>query len=96
MVATFLDITQCQVILFNYEIGSNLIIILFAGLPNGGIPQEGGLFSDRRPGRRGRRHKGPTKLSDGKYPPLTSEKEDSNAGQPRYAQNSNGGCGIYC
>ncbi|KAK4427233.1 hypothetical protein Salat_1492200 [Sesamum alatum] len=59
-------------------------------LVNGGIPQEGGSFSDRRPGRRGRRQKGPTNFSDGKNQPLTSEKEDSNAGQPRYGQNSHG------
>ncbi|KAI3464006.1 hypothetical protein Pfo_020669 [Paulownia fortunei] len=63
--------------------------MLRSGLPNGGT-QEGGLISDRRSGRRGRRHKGPTKLSDGKYPPLTSEKEDTDAGQPRYGQNSDG------
>ncbi|KAL0421867.1 UNVERIFIED_CONTAM: hypothetical protein Slati_3209600 [Sesamum latifolium] len=61
-------------------------------LVNGGIPQEGGSFSDRRPGRRGRRQKGPTNLSNGKNQPLTSEKEDSNAGQPRYGQNSHGDC----
>ncbi|KAL0384988.1 UNVERIFIED_CONTAM: hypothetical protein Sradi_2893100 [Sesamum radiatum] len=59
-------------------------------LVNGGIPQEGGSFSDRRPGRRGRRQKGPTNLSNGKNQPLTSEKEDSNAGQLRYGQNSHG------
>ncbi|KAL3846004.1 hypothetical protein ACJIZ3_003407 [Penstemon smallii] len=63
-------------------------IMLRTGLPNGGIPQDGGLFSDRRPGRRGRRHKGPTKLNDGK--PQTSEKEDSDAGQPKLGQNSPG------
>ncbi|KAK4402333.1 hypothetical protein Sango_0974000 [Sesamum angolense] len=59
-------------------------------LVNGGIPQEGGSFSDRRPARRGRRQKGPTNLSNGKNQPLTSEKEDSNSGQPRYGQNSHG------
>ncbi|KAL6566178.1 hypothetical protein OROGR_001793 [Orobanche gracilis] len=54
--------------------------MLQSGLSNGGTSQEGAVFSDRHMGRRGRRHKGlTTKLSDGKYP-LTSEKEDSDAG----------------
>ncbi|CAA0836080.1 Ubiquitin carboxyl-terminal hydrolase-related protein [Striga hermonthica] len=64
--------------------------MLLSGLPNGGISQ-GAVSSDRRMGRRGRRSKGlTTKLSDGKCPPLTSEKEDSDAGQPRFEQISNG------
>ncbi|KAG8388657.1 hypothetical protein BUALT_Bualt02G0148100 [Buddleja alternifolia] len=64
--------------------------MLSTGLSNGGIQQEGGLFSDRRSGRRNRRHKGPTKLVDGKHQPPTSEKEDNDAGQTRCGQNSNG------
>ncbi|CAA0826632.1 Ubiquitin carboxyl-terminal hydrolase-related protein [Striga hermonthica] len=63
-----------------------------SGLPNGGIPQEGAVFSDRRMGRRGRRHKGLTsKLNDGKVPTATSEKEDSDAGQLRSGQISHDG-----
>ncbi|KAL8547318.1 hypothetical protein ACS0TY_006879 [Phlomoides rotata] len=64
--------------------------LLRSGLPNGGIPQEGGLFSDRRPGRRGKRHKGQTKPSDGKSPPLTSEKEDNASAQSKSGLNSHG------
>ncbi|KAK6153364.1 hypothetical protein DH2020_013003 [Rehmannia glutinosa] len=67
--------------------------VLRNGLPNGGIPQEGAVFSDRRTGRRGRRNKGLTKFSDGN-PPSTSEKEDNDAGQPRNGQNSHGDGGI--
>ncbi|XP_073159219.1 uncharacterized protein [Henckelia pumila] len=55
-------------------------------LENGDNPQDG-LFSDRRPGRRGRRHRGLTKLSDGKQPPLTTEKEDNDVGQSVPGQN---------
>ncbi|PIN12015.1 Ubiquitinyl hydrolase 1 [Handroanthus impetiginosus] len=58
------------------------------GLPNESIPQEGGLSSDRRPGRRGRRHKGPAKLINGKYPTPATEKEDCDSGQPRFGQTS--------
>ncbi|GER27122.1 ubiquitin carboxyl-terminal hydrolase-related protein [Striga asiatica] len=51
---------------------------------NGAMTRSGAVFSDRRMGRRGRRHKGLTsKLSDGKVPTATSEKEDSDAGQLR-------------
>ncbi|GFP80104.1 inactive ubiquitin carboxyl-terminal hydrolase 54 [Phtheirospermum japonicum] len=65
--------------------------VLQNGLPNGGISQEGTVFSDRRMGRRGRRNKGlTTKLSDGKYPPPSSEKEDGDVCQPKYGQNSPG------
>ncbi|KAL6549340.1 hypothetical protein OROHE_008457 [Orobanche hederae] len=64
--------------------------MLQSGLSNGGTSQEGAVFSDRRMGRRGRRHKGlTTRLSDGKYP-STPEKENSDAGQSRNGQKSNG------
>ncbi|XP_073035467.1 uncharacterized protein [Primulina eburnea] len=49
-------------------------------LENGDNPQDG-LFSDRRPGRRGRRHKGLAKFSDAKHTPLTTEIEDNDVGQ---------------
>ncbi|CAA2997770.1 Inactive ubiquitin carboxyl-terminal hydrolase 54 [Olea europaea subsp. europaea] len=52
-------------------------------LDNGGIPKDGGLTSDRSSRRRGRRQKTPTRLSDGKYRPLSSEKENTEVGQPR-------------
>ncbi|KAL3655313.1 hypothetical protein CASFOL_001099 [Castilleja foliolosa] len=65
--------------------------VLQNGLPNGGISQEGPVLSDRRMGRRGRRNKGlTTKLSDGKYPAPSSEKEDGDVCNPRYGQNSPG------
>ncbi|KAL3617995.1 hypothetical protein CASFOL_038316 [Castilleja foliolosa] len=65
--------------------------VLQNGFPNGFISQEGPAFSDRRMGRRGRRNKGlTTKLSDGKYPPPSSEKEDGDACQHRHGQNSPG------
>ncbi|KAH6837431.1 Ubiquitin carboxyl-terminal hydrolase-related protein [Perilla frutescens var. hirtella] len=60
------------------------------GLPNGAIPQEGVLSSERRSGKRGKRHKGLNKPSDRKSPPLTSEKEDNASVQPRHEQNSHG------
>ncbi|XP_011071732.1 uncharacterized protein LOC105157124 isoform X1 [Sesamum indicum] len=64
--------------------------VLRTGLPNESIVEDGGLFSDRRTGRRSRRHKGPTKLGDGKYAPLTPDKQDSDPGQPRFGQNPRG------
>ncbi|KAL8042153.1 hypothetical protein ABFX02_09G032600 [Erythranthe guttata] len=63
--------------------------VLKTGLPNEGIPQDGGFVSDQRSGRRGRRHKGPTKLGDVKYLPIP-EKKDADPGQPRTGQNSHG------
>ncbi|KAI3454607.1 hypothetical protein Pfo_011270 [Paulownia fortunei] len=63
---------------------------LRTGLPNEGIPSDDGFFPDQRSGRRGRRHKGPTKLGDGKYLPVTPDKKDSDPGQPRFGQNSHG------
>lgn len=57
--------------------------VMRSGLPNGAIPQEVVLFSERRLGKRGKRHKG-------KSPPLTSEKEDSAFVQPTHEQNSHG------
>ncbi|CAK9184755.1 unnamed protein product [Ilex paraguariensis] len=50
------------------------------GIPNGGIPEDGVLSSDRRTGRR-RRTKNTTKLIDGKYQPTPSEKENIEIGQ---------------
>ncbi|KAL0355930.1 UNVERIFIED_CONTAM: hypothetical protein Sradi_4039900 [Sesamum radiatum] len=64
--------------------------VLRTGLPNETIVEDGGLFSDRRTGRRSRRHKGSTKLGDGKYAPVTPDKEDSDPGQPRFGQNPHG------
>ncbi|KAL0342748.1 UNVERIFIED_CONTAM: hypothetical protein Scaly_1937400 [Sesamum calycinum] len=64
--------------------------VLRTGLPNESTVEDGGLFSDRRTGRRSRRHKGPTKLSDGKYAPVTPDKEDGDPGQPRFGQNPHG------
>ncbi|KZV56515.1 hypothetical protein F511_22346 [Dorcoceras hygrometricum] len=55
-------------------------------LENGDNPQDG-LFSDRRSGRRVRRHKGLAKLTDGNNPPLTTEREDNDAGQSVPGQN---------
>ncbi|KAK4437120.1 hypothetical protein Salat_0045900 [Sesamum alatum] len=65
-------------------------VVLRTGLPNESIVEDGGLFSDRRMGRRSRRHKGPTKLGEGKYAPVTPDKEDSDPGQPRFGQNPHG------
>ncbi|KAK4394563.1 hypothetical protein Sango_1610600 [Sesamum angolense] len=64
--------------------------VLRTGLPNESTVEDGGLFSDRRTGRRSRRHKGPTKLGDGKYAPVTPDKEDGYPGQPRFGQNPHG------
>ncbi|XP_041998027.1 uncharacterized protein LOC121747930 isoform X1 [Salvia splendens] len=39
--------------------------LLRNGLPNEGVPHDGGLYFEQRSGRRGRRHRGPTKYVDG-------------------------------
>lgn len=68
--------------------------IRLAGLTDGGIPQDGGLFADRRSGRRSRRHKGPTKLIDGYSPPMALDKQDNDAGQNRFVQKFPGDGGM--
>ncbi|XP_047966765.1 uncharacterized protein LOC125211110 isoform X1 [Salvia hispanica] len=60
------------------------------GFSNGAIPQEGVIFTERRSGKRGKRHKGLNKPSDRKSPPLTSEKEDNGSVLPRDELNSHG------
>ncbi|PIM97879.1 hypothetical protein CDL12_29644 [Handroanthus impetiginosus] len=62
--------------------------ILRTGFPNEVIPLDGGLYSEWHSGRRGRRHKGPTRLGDGKNLTLVPDKEDSYPGQPSREQNS--------
>ncbi|CAI9757499.1 unnamed protein product [Fraxinus pennsylvanica] len=52
-------------------------------MDNGGIPKDGGLPSDRSSRRRGRRQKTPTRLSDGKYQPVSSEKQNTEVSQLR-------------
>ncbi|XP_057806359.1 uncharacterized protein LOC131021265 [Salvia miltiorrhiza] len=53
--------------------------LLRNGSPNEGIPQDGGNYIEQRSGRRGRRHKGPTKFVDG-----------NDLGLPRVGGNSQG------
>lgn len=59
---------------------------LSPGLPNEDIPQDGGFFTEQRSGRRGRRHKGPHKLVDGKYLALKPDMENSDPGEPRFGK----------
>lgn len=66
-----------------------------AGLSNGAIAQEGVLFSERRSGKRGKRHKGLNKPSDRKSSPLTSEKEDNGYVQPRHELDLHGDGGMF-
>ncbi|XP_015579618.1 uncharacterized protein LOC8258164 isoform X1 [Ricinus communis] len=49
-------------------------------LSNGGATEDGILPSDRRTGRRGRRQKSSIKSSDGKYQPISSEKNNAEVG----------------
>lgn len=70
-------------------------MISLAVLDNGGIPKDGGLTSDRSSRRRGRRQKTPTRLSDGKYRPLSSEKENTEVGQPRSTNTIPEESGMY-
>ncbi|KAM7479967.1 hypothetical protein LguiA_028180 [Lonicera macranthoides] len=51
------------------------------GFPNGGIPHDDVLPSDRRTGRKGKRQKNPTKLTDGKSQPVSSDKDKTEVGQ---------------
>ncbi|KAL1531775.1 hypothetical protein AAHA92_31878 [Salvia divinorum] len=60
------------------------------GFSNGAIPQEGVIFTERRSGKRGKRHKGLNKPTDRKSPPLTSEKEDNGSVPPRDKLHSHG------
>lgn len=91
MVATVLVILLSFQI---YNLGSLNCIIFMPGLPNGAIPQEGVLFSERRSGKRGKRHKGLNKPNDRKSPPLASEKEENGSVQPKHELNSNGDGGM--
>ncbi|XP_030531227.1 uncharacterized protein LOC115741459 isoform X2 [Rhodamnia argentea] len=50
------------------------------GLPNGRLSEDGVLVSDRRTGRRGRRHKSSTKPLEGSYGSFPSRKENVEAG----------------
>uniref|UniRef100_A0A5B7A9X7 USP domain-containing protein n=1 Tax=Davidia involucrata TaxID=16924 RepID=A0A5B7A9X7_DAVIN len=60
------------------------------GLPNGGIPGDGVLPSDRRMGKKGKRQKSSTKLLDGKYQTMPSEKENIEVGQVRLKDSLHG------
>lgn len=51
------------------------------GIPNGGIPEDGTFLPDRRTGRKGKRSKNSSKVIDGKHQPVSSEKENFEAGQ---------------
>lgn len=95
MVKIILDITKPQAFLSVKDYGSLDCIILFAGFSNGAIPQEGVIFTERRSGKRGKRHKGLNKPSDRKSPPLTSEKEDNGSVLPRDELNSHGDGGMF-
>lgn len=53
-----------------------IIFLYCAGLPNGGTQEDGFLPSDRRTGRRARRHRSSTRSQDGKSQALSSEKEN--------------------
>lgn len=46
------------------------------GLSNGAAPEDGLFSSDRRTGRKGRRHRSNNKFLDGKYQVMSSEKEN--------------------
>lgn len=46
------------------------------GLPNGETPEDGFLPTDRRTGRRGRRHRSSNRSQDWKNQALSSEKEN--------------------
>ncbi|XVF09167.1 hypothetical protein REPUB_Repub07fG0068300 [Reevesia pubescens] len=50
------------------------------GLSNGAVLEDGLFPSDRRTGRRGRRHKSSNKFLDGKYQVVSSEKENIQVG----------------
>lgn len=57
----------------NWEI---IIFSYYAGLSNGAAPEDGLFSSDRRTGRKGRRHRSNNKFLDGKYQVMSSEKEN--------------------
>ncbi|XP_051136460.1 uncharacterized protein LOC127255119 [Andrographis paniculata] len=61
------------------------------GLQNENIPQDDGSFTDRRPGRRGRRNRVPNKLIDGKSLTVTADKEDKDPSRSAFDQNSHDG-----
>ena len=44
--------------------------------PNGGVRENGLQLLDRRSGKKGKRHKGSSKLVDGKFEAVSSEKEN--------------------
>ncbi|KAH6807637.1 Ubiquitin carboxyl-terminal hydrolase-related protein [Perilla frutescens var. frutescens] len=58
------------------------------GSPNEGVPQDDGFSFEHRSGRRGRRHKGPTKFIDGKCLPLKPGVENSDLGLPSSGRSS--------
>lgn len=70
-------------------------MIPLAGLNNGGVLKDGVLPSDRSSRRRGRRQKTPTRLSDGKYQPVSSEKQNTEVGQIRSTHTVSEECGMY-
>ena len=58
------------------------LYFLSAGLANGGISEDGFLPSDRRTGRKGKRHKHSSKLVNGKCQTMSSEKESNDVVSP--------------
>ncbi|KAK2999837.1 hypothetical protein RJ639_022666 [Escallonia herrerae] len=56
-------------------------------LPNGGLAENGVPLSDRRTGRKSKRQKNSAKFLDGKYQPVSSEKENSEGGKARLGDN---------
>ncbi|XP_071701790.1 uncharacterized protein [Rutidosis leptorrhynchoides] len=58
------------------------------GLLNEGIVEDGALFSERRSGRRGRRHKNATKLLEGQL--VSPGKETTESGQSTYSDHLQG------
>lgn len=45
----------------SYELDHQLIIFPFSGMSESGLSPDGTIYPDRRPGRRGRRHRSSTK-----------------------------------
>lgn len=66
----------------------------FPGSPNEGVPQDDGFSFEQHPGRRGRRHKSPTKFVDGKCFSLKPDVEISDLGLSISGINSHGDGGM--
>ncbi|CAN4099344.1 unnamed protein product [Withania somnifera] len=58
------------------------------GLSNKGTPEDGILISDKRSGRKGRRHKDSSKSSEGNYQSGSSERENTEVGESKALHSS--------